>query len=145
MPRVLLNSAEILRPGKGHHTAVATGDVLVFFSGAVALDENRAVREPNDLLAQSKYAMRNLGAMMRLAGAGWDDIVYRTIFTTRPTEYLTIYEGMDEVSGAALHPAQSVIGVSGLAVAELLVEIECVASVEQNAYEAAADGVASRT
>ena len=74
-------------------------------------------------------AMRNLETAMREVDVTWDDIVRRTIYTTEPTEYETITSGIDEVTGGAGHPAQTILGVTGLAVRGLLIEIEATASV----------------
>jgi enamine deaminase RidA (YjgF/YER057c/UK114 family) len=71
--------------------------------------------------------MRNLEIAMRSAGVGWDDVVRRTIYTLHPTEYETITTAIDEVTGGADHPAQTIVGVTGLAVPGLLIEIECTA------------------
>ena len=58
---------------------------------------------------------------------GWDDVVRRTIYTLRPTEYEAITRAIDAVTGGAEHPAQTIVGVTGLAVPGLLIEIECTA------------------
>ena len=71
--------------------------------------------------------MRNVETAMDAAGVTWGDIVRRTIYTTRPTEYETITAGIDAVTGGAAHPPQTIVGVTGLALPGLLVEIECTA------------------
>ena len=43
------------------------------------------------------------------------------------TEFETITAAIDEVTGGAEHPAQTIVGVTGLAVPGLLIEIECTA------------------
>ena len=48
----------------------------------------------------------------------------RTIYTLHPTEYETITRAIDEVTGGAEHPAQTIVGVTGLAVPGCLIEIE---------------------
>lgn len=73
--------------------------------------------------------MRNLEVALREVGATWDDIVKRTVYTTRPTEYEVITAGIDEVTGGAGHPAQTIAGVTGLAVPGLLIEIEVIVSI----------------
>jgi enamine deaminase RidA (YjgF/YER057c/UK114 family) len=73
--------------------------------------------------------MRNLKTAMDAAGVGWDDIVRRTIYTLEPTEYETITRAIDEVTGGADHPAQTIVGITGLAVPGCLIEIECTAVV----------------
>ena len=129
MGRELLNPAE-LHPAPGFsHITVATGSKLVYFAGQVAIAKDFSVVGAGDLRAQTVAAMRNVEIAMREVGAGWDDIVRRTIYTTMPTEYETITSGIDEVTGGAGHPAQTILGVTGLAVDGLLIEIECTASI----------------
>ena len=81
----------------------------------------------DDLHGQTVGAMRNLQTAMDAVGVGWDDIVRRTIYTLQPTEYETITAAIDAVTGGADHPAQTILGVTGLAVPGLLIEIECTA------------------
>jgi enamine deaminase RidA (YjgF/YER057c/UK114 family) len=127
--RELVNPPE-LHPAPGFsHVAVAEGRRLVYFAGQVALDRDFALVGGNDLLEQTKAAIRNVRTAMDAVGVGWDDIVRRTIYTTRPTEYETITAGIDAVTGGAAHPPQTILGVTGLAVPGLLIEIECTAVV----------------
>ena len=83
----------------------------------------------DDLAEQTKAAMRNVELALKAAGATWDDVVRRTIYTLHPTEYTTITAAIDEVTGGAEHPAQTIVGITGLAVDGLLIEIECTAVV----------------
>ena len=127
--RELVNPAE-LHPAPGFsHVAVAEGRRLVFLAGQVALDRDFSLIGGEDLLEQTKAATRNVKTAMDAVGVGWDDIVRRTIYTTRPTEYETITAGIDAVTGGAAHPPQTILGVTGLAVPGLLIEIECTAVV----------------
>jgi enamine deaminase RidA (YjgF/YER057c/UK114 family) len=127
VPRELINPPE-LHPAPGFsHVAVTTGGRQVFVAGQVALDTGFGLVGGDDLGEQTKAAMRNVGLALEAAGAGWDDVVRRTIYTLRPTEYETITAAIDEVTGGAAHPAQTILGVTGLAVPGLLIEIECTA------------------
>jgi hypothetical protein len=38
---------------------------------------------------------------MKEVGVGWDDVVRRTIYTLRPTDYEVITAAIDEVTGGA--------------------------------------------
>ena len=117
-----------LHPAPGFsHVAVAEGRRLVFLAGQVALDRDFARIGGDDLLEQTKAAMRNVKTAMDAVGVGWDDIVRRTIYTTQPTEHETITAGIDAVTGGAAHPPQTILGVTGLAVRGLVIEIECTA------------------
>ena len=125
--RELVNPPD-LHPAPGFsHVAIATGTTVVHLAGQVALDPQFGVVGGEDLGEQTKAAMRNVETALGAAGAGWDDVVRRTIYTLRPTEYETITAAIDEVTGGADHPAQTIVGVTGLAVPGLLIEIECTA------------------
>lgn len=127
MERRLL-SPDTIHPTPGFsHIAIGTGSTMIHFAGQVALDHEFNVVGGDDLLEQTKATMRNLEKAMEAAGVGWDQIVRRTIYTLQPTEYETITAGIDEVTGGADHPAQTIVGVTGLAVPGLLIEIECTA------------------
>jgi len=127
MPRQLINPPS-LHPAPGFsHVAIAEGTRVVCFAGQVALDREFNIVGGEDLHAQTKAAMRNLEQALAAAGAGWQDIVRRTIYTLRPTEWETITEAIEEVSGTTEHPAQTVVGVTSLALPGLLIEIECTA------------------
>ena len=125
--RELVNP-EGLHPAPGFsHVATARGSRVVHFAGQVALAPDFSLVGDDDLGEQTKAAMRNLKVAMDAAGVGWDDIVRRTIYTLQPTEYETITAAIDEVTGGAEHPAQTIVGITGLAVPGLLIEIECTA------------------
>jgi enamine deaminase RidA (YjgF/YER057c/UK114 family) len=127
MARQLINPPE-LHPAPGFsHIAIGEGARVVCFAGQVALNREFNLVGGDDLYAQTRAAMLNLKAALAAAGAGWDDVVRRTIYTLRPTEWETITAAIEEVTGAAEHPAQTIIGVTGLAVEGLLIEIECTA------------------
>src|SRR5262245_13431574 len=129
MGRELVNPKG-MHPAPGFsHVTIATGSKLIYVAGQVALDESFDIVGGDDLRAQTVAAMRNVETALDAVGATWDDIVRRTIYTTTPGEYETITSGIDEVTGGAGHPAQTILGVTGLAVPGLLIEIECTVSV----------------
>jgi enamine deaminase RidA (YjgF/YER057c/UK114 family) len=133
MVRELYNPAS-LHPAPGFsHIAVARGDRLVFLAGQVALDPQFGLVGGDDLYAQTVAAMNNVKIAMDAAGVGWDDIVRRTIYTLQPTAYETIARAIDAVTGSSANPPQTIVGVTGLAVTGLLIEIECTAVVAGDA------------
>ena len=125
--RELANPPE-LHPAPGFsHVAIASGAKVVHLAGQVALDRQFGIVGGDDLGEQTRAAMRNVELALRAAGAVWDDVVRRTIYTLHPTEYERITAAIDDVTGGADHPAQTIVGVTGLAVPGLLIEIECTA------------------
>src|SRR6184192_2459209 len=97
MPRDLINPPE-LHPTPGFsHIAVPTGRRLAFVAGQVALDTEFNLVGGDDLAAQTKAAMENVGTALQTIGAVWDDVVRRTIYTKQPTEFEVIARAIEEV------------------------------------------------
>ena len=128
MPRTIANPEGIHPPPGYSRTVVAIGSRLAFVAGQVALDLDFQLVGGDDLGLQTRAAMENLRIALDELGAGWDDVVKATVYTTRPHDYEVIGGAMAEAMGGAAPPAQVLLGVTGLALPELLVEIELVVS-----------------
>jgi enamine deaminase RidA (YjgF/YER057c/UK114 family) len=128
MPRKIVNPAAIHPPAGYSHIVHATGSRLAFVAGQAAIDSDFSVVGEGDLEAQTRQVMRNLQHALDELGAGWDDVVKATVYTTLPHEYETIGRAMKAAMGDAEPPAQVIAGVTGLALPELLIEIELVVS-----------------
>lgn len=125
--RELVNPAE-LHPAPGFsHVALGKGERIVCFAGQVALAQDFSLVGGDDLAAQTRAAMRNLEVAMKAVGARWEDVIRRTIYTLHPTEFEVIAGAIEEVTGSSENPAQTIIGVTGLAIPGLLIEIEATA------------------
>ena len=128
MARELVNPPE-LHPAPGFsHVAIAEGTRVVHLAGQLGLEADFSLAAV-DLFGQTVKAMENVELALRAAGVGWDHVVRRTIYTLHPTEYEVITRAIDEVTGGAAHPAQTIVGITGLAVPGCLIEIECTAVV----------------
>jgi enamine deaminase RidA (YjgF/YER057c/UK114 family) len=125
--RQLINPPELFPPPGFSHVAVATGERLVFVAGQTAITPDFAVIGEGDLAAQTRASMECVGIALRAAGADWDDVVRRTIYTVAPTEFEVITRAIEEVTGERPHPPQTIIGVTGLALPQLMIEIEVTA------------------
>lgn len=118
-----------LHPAPGFsHITVASGSRIAYIAGQIALAPDFSIVGGEDLGEQTKAAMRNLEVALRAIDASWEHVVRRTIYTTQPTEYGVITAAIEEVQGSSDHPAQTIVGVTGLAVPGLLIEIEATAS-----------------
>jgi len=122
--RKLINPSQ-LHPAPGFsHITVAEPGTMAYIAGQVALAPDFSVLGGDDLGAQTQAAMRNVELALKAVNASWEDVVRRTIYTLHPTEYEVITAAIEEVQQSTEHPAQTIIGVTGLAVPGLLIEIE---------------------
>jgi enamine deaminase RidA (YjgF/YER057c/UK114 family) len=122
--RRLLNPSQ-LHPAPGYsHIAVASEVGVAYLAGQVALDPDFAPVGGDDLGEQTKAAMRNIKVALDAIGASWEHVVRRTIYTLHPTQYEVITAAIEEVQGSTEHPAETIVGVTGLALEGLLIEIE---------------------
>ncbi|GAA1626232.1 RidA family protein [Leucobacter chromiireducens] len=116
---------ESLHPAPGFsHVTIAPAGTTVYVAGQMGLAPDFSLIGPGDLGEQTRAAMRNVELAMAAAGLGWDDIVRRTIYTLHPTEFGVITAAIEDVQGSTRHPAQTIVGISGLAIAGALIEIE---------------------
>jgi 2-iminobutanoate/2-iminopropanoate deaminase len=99
---------------------------LVFLSGQVGLDPATGERQPDEIGAQTRQVMTNIGSILGDLGLGYDDIVKTTIFLGDMADYSVvneIYAGYF-TDGP---PARSAIQAGALP-GGFLVEIEVVAA-----------------
>ena len=82
-----------------------------------------------DVAAQTEMVFANLGAIIRAAGASWDDVVKTTVFLTDMADFPRVNEIYAREMGDA-RPARSTVQVSALPRGGV-VEIEAVVRVDQ--------------
>ncbi|KAB2585642.1 enamine deaminase RidA [Rhodococcus erythropolis] len=120
----LINPPE-LHPAPGFsHIAIAPVGEIAYIAGQTALAPDFSVIGPGDLAEQTRASMRNVETALLSIGASWNDVVRRTVYTSRPTDFAIITAAIEEIQGSTRHPAQTILGVTGLAIEGLLVEIE---------------------
>lgn len=125
--REIVNPETVFQADGFTHGVISTGGSLLFVSGQVAWDKNFQLVGGEDLAAQSRQVFENIQYVLSAAGASWEHVVKMTIYTTRPEENQTIAEVKQEFLQGVASPAETMIGVHGLASPDLLVEIEAYA------------------
>jgi reactive intermediate/imine deaminase len=109
-----------------HYTdAVRAGDLL-FVSGFVPVDGEGRLVGGDDVAAQARQVLANLGAVLSAAGATFADVVKVTVYLTDIADRARINPVRQEVFGDA-RPASTLVEVSALAVPGAKLEIEAVA------------------
>jgi 2-iminobutanoate/2-iminopropanoate deaminase len=101
---------------------------LVVVSGQAALDEHGRVVGVGDFDAQAEQVFRNLARVLEAGGSGLDRIVKVTIFLTDMANFPKIVE-LRRRWFTPPYPADTIVEVSSLALPELELEIEAIATV----------------
>jgi enamine deaminase RidA (YjgF/YER057c/UK114 family) len=101
---------------------------LLFVAGQIALDENGDVVGEGDFEAQTRQVFTNMGRVLESAGMSFDNLVQIGGFLTDIGQLATYARVRDEFVNTAAPPASTTIGVTSLALPELLVEVNAVAT-----------------
>ncbi len=109
----------------GFSRAVRAGDT-VYVSGTVAWGDNGKLVGEGDVYLQARQTLRNIERALREAGATMRDVVRTRIYLTDIDRWREAARAHAEAF-AEVRPAASMVEVSRLAEAAMLVEIEAVA------------------
>jgi reactive intermediate/imine deaminase len=116
---------ELAEPISHYTDAVRAGDLL-FVSGFVPVDGEGRLVGCDDVVAQARQVLANLGAVLSAAGATFADVVKVTVYLTDISDRVRINPVRQEVFGDA-RPASTLVEVSALAIPGAKLEIEAVA------------------
>ncbi|HST22357.1 MAG TPA: RidA family protein [Blastocatellia bacterium] len=108
------------------------GGKTVYISGQTAWDAEKQIVGGMDLGEQAKQALRNLRSAVEAAGGTLADIVAIRIYVVdyKTGDAQSVSEALKEFFPEDRPPASTWIGVSSLASADFLIEIEATAVVE---------------
>jgi enamine deaminase RidA (YjgF/YER057c/UK114 family) len=130
MPHTIVNPKGLHNPtpfGYSHSVSIPAGAELVLIAGQYGSKPDGAVVSPN-FADQVQQAFHNLGVALAAHGLGLSHVVQLRTYV------LNLDFGKLGVIGQAVRagcgdtpPTQTVIGVSGLAMPEILFEVEAVA------------------
>lgn len=109
-----------------YHFSQATraGD-LIWVSGQVGIDA--AMRPGHDIEAQARLAFENLQSVLAAAGADLADVVELTTFHTDLRGDMASFARVKDEFIPDRYPSWTAVGVTQLALPELLVEVRAVA------------------
>ncbi len=125
--RQLISSGSPYEPKIGFSRAVKAGNTI-YVSGTVAWDDDGKLVGHGDMYAQAKQTIRNIEKALAQAGSSLRDVVRTRIFVTDISRLDDAARAHGEAFGE-IRPAATMVEVSRLADAEMLIEIEAVAVV----------------
>jgi enamine deaminase RidA (YjgF/YER057c/UK114 family) len=114
-----------------HAVTVAGPGKLIYVSGQISLDADGKLIGKGDMRAQSKQVFDNVTAVLRAAGATWDDVIKMNTYMvgTNAANVAAYREVRQNYLKAGRLPASTLVGVTALVQPELLLEVEVVAAV----------------
>lgn len=120
-------------PGYSHAVMVSGGGVTVYVAGQVAIDEDGNLVGEGDFEAQTRQVFANLVSVLHSAGAGLADLVKLGIYVVdHDAAKLAVFRRIrDELMGDVDPPASTLLGVDGLALPGLLIEVDAIAFVAE--------------
>ena len=126
--KTVINPPEMAAP-TGYSYAIKKTGTPVFISGQVALDGKGSLVGENDVAAQVEQVFANLRSVVSACGGTLDDVVKITIYVTNASYRPAVAAARQRHFKEGQYPASTYLVVAGLAVPQLLVEIEAVAMI----------------
>ncbi|MDO3702113.1 RidA family protein [Micromonospora sp. C28SCA-DRY-2] len=118
--------------GYSHVATIGPGSRLIWTSGQVPIAADGTAAPAGDWAAQTRQAMRNVGAALAAAGATWDDVFKLTFYVVDTSALATVRAVRDEFVNVERPPTSSLVQVAGLFRPDLLIEIEAVAAIAEH-------------
>ena len=119
-------------PKSYQHVVTTEGGRMIFLSGQVAFDSERRIVGKDDVVAQTRQAMRNLKSAVETGGGQISDIVQ---ITTHVVDYDP--NQLDKITGTIADffepeclPTNTLVGIASLSTKGLLIEIGGIAIIE---------------
>jgi 2-iminobutanoate/2-iminopropanoate deaminase len=99
---------------------------MLFCSGQIAIDPATGQIIEGDVQAQTKQVMANLAAVLKEAGATWENVVKTGVFLKDMNDFAAVNAIYASYFDEATAPARACVEVARLP-KDVLVEIECIA------------------
>jgi 2-iminobutanoate/2-iminopropanoate deaminase len=109
-----------------HYTDGVVAGGWIWVSGMLALDAAGVLVGGDDVIAQAERVLENIEAVLRKAGAGFDDVVKVTVYLRRIEDRAAVNSVRRRFFGES-RPASTLVEVSAFVIPDALVEIDAVA------------------
>jgi len=123
----IIKTKEAPTPVGPYNQAIVAQGQLIFVAGQIPLDPvTGEIVGGEDITKQTTQVMQNLEAILKAAGASWDNVVKTTVFISDLNNFSSMNQVYGQYFKSEIAPARACVEVSRLA-KDVLVEIECIA------------------
>ena len=127
--KTIVQTSAAPAPVGPYSQAVKASGEMLFASGQIALDPATGnLVGGDDVVAQTEQVMKNLGEVLKEAGATWDSVVKTTVFLDDMNDFAAVNEVYAKYFNDATAPARACVEVARLP-KDVKVEIDCIALV----------------
>ena len=131
--RTTINPDGVSLPlGRYSHLARVRAGELLFLAGQVGVDAEGKLVGEGDVAAQARQIYRNIGEVLRSAGASFNDVVQFTTYIVGRENVEPFLEArteiVDELFPEGDFPPSTLLVISGLASEEYLAEVTAIAA-----------------
>jgi 2-iminobutanoate/2-iminopropanoate deaminase len=123
----VIRTKEAPTPLGPYNQAIAASGEIIFVAGQIPIDpQTGEIVDLKDITAQTKQVMSNIEAILKAAGANWENVVKTTVFLTDLQNFAAMNQVYGEYFLEETAPARACVEVSRLP-KDVLLEIECIA------------------
>ncbi|HYX48606.1 MAG TPA: RidA family protein [Ktedonobacteraceae bacterium] len=123
-----INPPSLFTPPGYTQIVEISGGRTVYIAGQTALNQSFQIMGKGDFHAQAEQVFENLKSALTAVGADFTHVVKLTIYLVDITQLRTLAEVRDRYVNTQHPPASTAVEVQKLALDDLLLEIEAVAS-----------------
>ncbi len=113
MPKQILFTNNAPAPIGPYSQGVWAGDLL-FLSGQIAINPENGEMVTQDIVAETKQVMHNIGALLKAAGLSYDNIVKTSIFLKSMNDFGQVNQIYGEYFDNDTAPARETVEVARL-------------------------------
>ena len=122
--RQVISAPDAPKAMGAYSPAIKAGNLL-FVSGQIPIDPASGALVDGDIAAQTEQVMRNLGALLKAAGAGFEHVVRTTVFLADMNDFAAM-NGVYSRHVAAPPPARATVQVVRLP-RDVKIEVDAIA------------------
>ena len=98
----------------GPYNQAILSNGTLYISGQIAIDSGTGIQIHDDIKAETQQVMQNLGAILKAAGMGFEQVVKSSIFILDMEDFNSVNEVYGQFFDEVKAPARETVAVSKL-------------------------------